>query len=174
MIQKIKDYQKNVEVPIQFFELYNENIDSEYFIDRIEKGIIRENNKNYKTNVFGKMTPWRYFNKDPKFYDLVKNFIISIKAPLPDLGLEDAWGIKINKYDFTREHAHGGSLLSGVLYFSDCEESIEFPELRIKVLPKKGTFLLFSGWLKHRVDIQYSEVPKYAIAMNFKEQNQFS
>ena len=42
------------------------NLDSNYFINKIEEGI--KNSKNsYAISINGKMTDWDYFNKDKKF-----------------------------------------------------------------------------------------------------------
>ena len=40
------------------------DIDSNYFINEINKGIKEKENENFKTNVRGLMTSWRYFNND--------------------------------------------------------------------------------------------------------------
>ena len=43
------------------------DINSEYFIKEIEKGIIRNDNNNFNTNVRGYMTSYEYFNNDKNF-----------------------------------------------------------------------------------------------------------
>ena len=42
-------------------------VDSEYFINEIKKGINKKDNMNFKTNVRDHMTSYKYFNNDLKF-----------------------------------------------------------------------------------------------------------
>ena len=39
------------------------DLDPQYLKQRIEEGV-KESNLNYKTNVVGKHTEWKFFNKD--------------------------------------------------------------------------------------------------------------
>ena len=58
-------------------------------------------------------------------------------------------------------------MFSGVLYLSDSEQKLVFPELEIEVTPKKGTLVMFNSYLKHKTNsINKSDEPKYGIAFN--------
>jgi hypothetical protein len=58
---------------------------------------------------------------------------------------------------------------SGILYLNNTELPIYFPQLDINIVPKMGTFLLFSAILNHGTNVNKSEQAKYAIPFNFSE-----
>ena len=85
------------------------NINSNYFIKEINKGVGEKNNNNFNTNVIGHMTSYEYFNNN-------KNFLKSI-LPLFDCldsldnikpyNLSSAWGIREDFSHFTKSHHIG-------------------------------------------------------------------
>ena len=57
-----KHTEKKVEIPYFFCKGLIENINSAYFIQKIEEGIRSPDNQNYITNVKGEITSWDLFN----------------------------------------------------------------------------------------------------------------
>ena len=106
----IKDIQKPIKKDCFFIECEIKNLHNNYFIKGIEQGINAESNRNYKTNVKGKMTSWFWFAKDPKFIDIVQtgiDYLDEHGPSLPPYFLKEAWGIKTGFRDKTVRHSHG-------------------------------------------------------------------
>ena len=169
MIETNKIIEKEVSRKAFLYEIQLD-VDDKYFINEIDKSL-EKLNLYYTTNVRGKMTHWRAFCKDEKFFDvLTRGFDYMTQFTNIDrAALEDAWGLKIEKGDYTKRHNHGTSVLSGILYLNDVDQELVFPDLSINVKPKKGSLLIFSPWLDHMTGLNQSEKAKYAIAFNFKE-----
>ena len=128
-----KEIKSKIERDFFFVEGSLENIDSDYFINKIEEGILLENNLSYKTNVMGKVTPWFYFSKDKNFIYLVNQLIDYVeikKITTAAYTLLEAWGIKETFADFTQQHSHTPNYLSGVIYLNDHPQKLYFPEIR--------------------------------------------
>ena len=143
------------------------DIDSEYFITQIEKKLIQDN-LNYLTNVKGKMTAWRAFKNYSNFQKVCKEGLIHLKERLNfgRVEITNAWGIKIEKGDSTEPHDHRSALCSGILYLNNNNQTLIFPDLKLNITPKKGTFVVFSPWLTHLSHINESDEIKYAIPFN--------
>jgi hypothetical protein len=147
------------------------DVDDKYFKEEIEN-CLKKKNLYYTTNVKGKMTEWDAFNKNEKFVKILTKglkYVSQFHQIKPRVIIESAWGIKIEKGDYTEKHNHSSSELSGILYLNDVSQLLIFPDLNISVKPKKGTFLIFSPWLEHFTGLNESDVAKYAIAFNFRE-----
>ena len=147
------------------------NIDCNYFIERIQKGVEEDENLSHRTNVKGKMTSWKYFNND---IHLVKQIIkfnkyLDQNYELPNYSLVDAWGFVNYPGEKTTFHAHN-SIYSGVIYLNECDQPLLFKEINQKVDPNPGSFALFSGWLQHGCDINDTDNPKFGISFNMEEQ----
>lgn len=169
MIETNKIIEKKILRKAFLYEIQLE-IDDKYFIDEIEKSL-EKRNLYYTTNVKGKMTDWKAFCKNEKFLDVLTRAFdyITKFTVIERVSLEDAWGLKIEKNDYTTRHNHSSSELSGILYLNNVAQELIFPDLKINVKPRKGSFLIFSPWLDHMTDINKSEEAKYAIAFNFRE-----
>lgn len=170
MIQK--QIEKSIDVPIFFYELILDiSQEKDYLISEIEKGINENSNLNYVTNVVGKMTAFNYFKDNKTFIEVLDRGMTEVEKNinLAHCFLEEAWGIKVSQKDYTKEHSHGNSTYSGVLYLNNVNIPILFPQLKLEIFPQKGTFLLFSSCLKHKTKKNISSISKYAIAFNFKE-----
>ena len=169
----IKDENKIIERDIArrafLFEIIIE-VDAESLITDINN-FIKEKNLNYSTNVKGGMTDWYAFNNHEKFLNILNEgcTYLGKYANFNKAALKEAWGIKIEKGDYTEKHNHAASVMSGILYLNDVNQNLIFPDLRISVKPRKGTFLLFSPWLDHMTDVNKTETTKYAIPFNFEE-----
>jgi len=132
----------------------------------IDKGVKKHHN-NYKTNVKGKMTSFKYFNKNlnfQKFISLIQPCIQKV-SPRP-LELYDAWGNILEEKDYVQLHRHDPCYLSGVLYLSNgCGTYFKHFDTELKVEP--GAFVLFDSNLEHEVKQGYFKNKRYTLAFNF-------
>ena len=148
------------------------DIDAEYFKKRIEEGI-QSSNLNYKTNVVGEQTDWKFFTRDKNFGILLLQMMDYIEGLNLELGkyyLDEAWGL-IEKFgNFTKKHDHRNMYASGVLYINDHHQKLYFPEINEEITPQEGRFVLFSSFLLHHTTRNVKDTSKYAIAFNFKGQ----
>tara|TARA_Y100001937_G_scaffold124157_1_gene188396 strand:- start:298 stop:822 length:525 start_codon:yes stop_codon:yes gene_type:complete len=163
----------HLEIPVQqqifFYEAQMPSFNENYFIQKIEEGIKLQNNFNYKTNVKGFMTSWKYFNEDQEFHNLLTNFFTGIKFRKPcNYKLMDSWGLKCIQGNRTEFHNHMEASASGIFYLSDCTSPIIFPQLEKEFYPKKGKVLFFDPTLTHGT-AEIKEGEKYAIAFNLFE-----
>jgi len=166
----IKQINKDIKVPIDFIELKLNILEhKDILISEIEKGIIENSNMNFKTNVKGKMTAWDYFNKNTHFKKILSESFDHIEGifDFPECHLLEAWGIKIEEGERTILHNHSTNAFSGILYLNKSDLPVRFPEIKVEIKPEEGTFLLFSGLLKHGTSRNRSSKPKYAIPFNF-------
>tara|TARA_R100001443_G_scaffold29254_1_gene42465 strand:+ start:703 stop:1224 length:522 start_codon:yes stop_codon:yes gene_type:complete len=143
------------------------SLNAKYLIDKIEEGIQNSNN-NFRTNVIGHMTDFKFFNEEL----LKTNFIYELFDKLDSYKfldryrLDDSWGVKEGHGCYTKEHTHKQSYISGVIYLNDHSQKLFFPEINQEVKPKEGRFVIFSGFLKHYTMRNYESKSKYAIAFN--------
>ena len=66
--------QKHIEKKVlrdYFFIEGTIDIDVSYFIKKIKEGFESGENRSHVTNVKGEMTNWLWFNKDPKFLEIL-------------------------------------------------------------------------------------------------------
>jgi len=167
-----KYIEKEVLVPSFLIELtLNVTSVKDDLIKTIEKGILENSNMNYKTNVKGQMTHWKYFNSNQSFLSVLDQGFLEIEKnmKLKEGHIFDAWGIKIFDRGYTVYHNHSEALYSGILYLNDSEQVIHFPRLNIEINPKEGSFLFFSSHLIHGTKNYNFKNIKYAIPFNFKE-----
>jgi hypothetical protein len=160
----MKLFNKEIKTEIKqqvFFVEGKIDIDADYFIKKIEEGIINSEN-NFLTNIHGFMTSWDYFIKDEKFLKiflkLINNLeyhssISSICDTLPDWTLKSCWGIKETEGGFTKKHDHRNSVLSGVIYLNDVKQELIFEEINIRLSAEKGKFAIFSPSENKMVEI---------------------
>ena len=153
-----------------FFIVGDIDIDAAYFIDRIEEGI-KYSSLNYKTNVVGEMTEWKFFKEDKKFIDILIKFLdyLDNNKIGNDDGyiLNDVWGVKESFGEYTKEHSHRPSFISASLYLNNHSQKLYFPDIKQEVEPKKGRFVFFSSFLKHYTNRNNTNKSKYALAFNF-------
>ena len=145
------------------------DVDAKYFKKRIDEGV-QSSNLNYKTNVIGKHTDWKFFKQDKRFMILIGqilNYLERINFELEGCSLGEAWGLIERFGEFTRLHHHGQSYFSGVLYLNAHSQTVYFPDINQEITPEKGRLVLFSSFLKHCTKRNLGEAPKYAISFNF-------
>jgi hypothetical protein len=148
------------------------DIDCKYFIQKIEEGIKAENNKNYKTNVVGKMTNYSYFFND-------KNFIKSI-LPVFDIidsysfkecsayKLKEVWGLREGFSEYTKQHMHLPSFLSGAIMLNKHSQSLSFPTINEHVDSEPGNFAVFSSFLPHKNNRNLTDKIRYGLSFNIE------
>jgi hypothetical protein len=162
------------EIKRQYFFLKGSlSLDVDYFINKIEQGVIEKNNLNYKTNLHSFMTSYTYFLED-------KNFV-KIILPITDMidheklneadnnyHLRDAWGYKQCFGHFTQMHHHIPNFLSGVITLNKHNQSLHFPQINETLECEPGNFILFSSFLMHGNNRNTSNECRYGISFNFK------
>ena len=146
------------------------NLDSNYFINKIEEGI--KNSKNsYAISINGNMTDWDYFNKDKKFILLlleIFDYLDERKNMDSKYSFQEAWGIKELFGEYTKKHDHNPCYLSGVIYFNSHEQKLYFPQIKKIIKPEKGKVVIFSSFLEHYTRRNKTNLPKYALSFNIK------
>ena len=148
-----------------------EDVDSEYFIKQIDKGITENDSLNFRTNVKGFHTSFHYFNNDRKFMVILSrilNQLETLKYKFRPFSLREAWGIKLGLSNYTQIHDHCSQYLSGVLYLNDSKQELMFPAIDQKVKPVKGRFVVFSSFLEHHTFRSLEDEYKYAIPFNWQ------
>ena len=84
----------------------NIDLDQNYFIDQIEKGITEKDNQNFQTSIVGKMTDWKYFVKDKFFVKLITEIFLKLenKTNFQSFAINEAWGFTEGICDTTKKH----------------------------------------------------------------------
>ena len=123
-----------------FFIKGHIDIDCNYFIEKIKKGVEEQNNMNHRTNIKGKMTSWKFFNNDINFIKpLIKfNKHVDQNYDLPSYTLKDSWGFINSLGEKTDFHSHYEAIYSGVI----------------------------SGWLTHGNDTNDTDIEKFGLSFN--------
>jgi hypothetical protein len=144
------------------------NINSKYFIKKINEGCNSNDHLSFKTNVKGEMTNFKYFNKDIEFLKILFQIFdfIDEDTSIKKYYLEESWGIKNNISCYTMEHAHDRFLFSGVIYLNKHTQLLEFPEINEKIKPDVGSFAIFTSFLKHKCKRNLTDKTKYGISFN--------
>ena len=169
-MQIIKHKEAKVNVDYFFFT-GKVDIDEKYFIEKIKEGIAAPGERNYQTNIKGKMTDWRFFVQDENFLEVFRKFVryIDENLKMSRYVLSDAWGLELNYNERTLFHKHGQAYWSGVLYFSSSNQTLDFPQIGERLKPEVGTFALFSPFLEHGCLRSNDKFPKYGISFNAAE-----
>ena len=163
---------KESKVSIDYFYFTGKiNLDEKYFIEKIKEGCESPGEKNYQTNIKGKMTDWKFFISDQTFLNIFANFVryVDDNINLSNYYLSDAWGFELNLNERTFFHRHKEALWSGVLYLSSSNQTLDFPQIGEKLKPEIGTFALFSPFLDHGCKRSNDNFPKYGISFNVYE-----
>ncbi|HAT64776.1 MAG TPA: hypothetical protein DCS66_09260 [Flavobacteriaceae bacterium] len=145
------------------------DIDAQYFKNKIDEGI-QTTNLNYKTNVMGQQTGWKFFNNDKNFVKLmtqVLDYLEHSSLNLEPCHLESSWGIIEGFGEFTKKHNHNPNYFSGVLYLHNHSQKLYFPEINQETTPAEGRVVLFSSFLKHYTKRNLEDAARYAVSFNF-------
>lgn len=165
-----KKIKKEIKRPYFFYQGMFENINSNYFIDKIEEGINQNNNLSYKTNIKGHMTDWYFFNQDVEFGKLLWQLLDVIDKDIKPkkYKLRESWGLKNSLGDYTYRHDHieNNTFLSAVIYLNKHDQLLEFDQINQNIKPEKGRFAFFSSFLYHGCKRNLIDKPKYGISFN--------
>tara|TARA_R100000149_G_C5857399_1_gene124313 strand:- start:45 stop:560 length:516 start_codon:yes stop_codon:yes gene_type:complete len=149
------------------------DVDADYFIAEINR-ILNIKNLDFVTNVKGRMTDWDAFNNNEKFQKTLSKAYGKLSKHLKGpFTLEDSWGIKMEGPTQTTLHNHPRHDYGGVLYLNDSEQTLNFPELDVEVIPKKGVLVVFNGFIYHEARQRELTDAKYAIAFNINVVQRF-
>tara|TARA_R110000737_G_C14320008_1_gene439500 strand:- start:43 stop:561 length:519 start_codon:yes stop_codon:yes gene_type:complete len=167
------EIQKEIKSKIErdyFFIEGTIDLDAKYFINKIEEGI-KNSPLNHKTNVRGKMTPWKYFLEDKNFAVILLQIIDCIEElKLVDRSfhIHDVWGLKTEFGEHTQVHDHFPAIISGSIYLNTHSQTLYFPDIKKEIIPQCGKFVIFSSFLDHYTKRNITDEKKYAIAFNFE------
>ena len=159
-----KIIEKKVPIFVWLYECQLNNIDINYFINKIDNNLSNKNS--YATHVKGEMTDWKLFNEDPKFHEIILESQRVLKVG-QKVQIVDSWGIKIENGGHTSRHNHEPSWGSGIFYLTDSNTPLYVPDLDVNIETKNGTFLIWSGILNHETE-RLKDETKYAIAFNLQ------
>ena len=168
-MQITKDVQRKL-LREYFFIKGKINIDCNYFKEKMKIGFDENENLNYRTNVKGKMTSFKFFVNDKKFQKMVGEFNMYIDKyqNFHPYGIQDAWGFTTEPGEGTVPHDHL-CLWSGVVYLNKCDQPLVFKEIDEQVDPEEGSFALFSPWLLHGCEPNTDTVVKWGMSFNMGE-----
>jgi len=135
-----------------------------------------------KTNVRGSMTSFDFFSNDETFHILLNEisfllFKFGDENGFPGVNkfkIIDAWGNKLNKNEYVRNHHHithgkvRGTHISANMFFDKKEPGTYFPKYRKEIKPKKGKIVVFLSNEMHLVDVYKQEEPRYTLAFNLQ------
>jgi len=137
------------------------------FISDIMMGTKSKTNSNYKTNVHGKMTRFKYFNNNNNFLKLVDFMRPYLNKVVPrSILLKDSWGNILDKNDYVKMHNHEPAAVSGILYLTE-GVSTYFPAYNKRIEAEVGKFVLFDPALDHSVPKNKSSTKRYSVSFNF-------
>tara|TARA_Y100001937_G_C7024754_1_gene287178 strand:- start:56 stop:574 length:519 start_codon:yes stop_codon:yes gene_type:complete len=146
------------------------NIPTDYFIQEIEKGITKDNNESFKTNLVSPMTNYEYFNNDKEMskilmpiYDLIEQHNLNKNDVF---FLKSSWGFKMGFSHYTIKHKHDKSFLSGAIMLNEHDQTLCFPEIDEQLKCEPGNFVLFSGFLNHYTKRNLSDSVRYGLSFN--------
>jgi len=128
------------------------------------------------TNVYGGKTPWGFFNDKPEFLRFMEYVVQKHQNSNPlfekrSWALKnktfDSWGNEIKKGDSVAYHTHKDHHL--ILYLTEGAPLI-LPELKMRIIPKKGDYYIFPPNVLHGVDAVVEEnKTRYCLVTNIIE-----
>tara|TARA_R100000306_G_C4357151_1_gene133346 strand:+ start:143 stop:679 length:537 start_codon:yes stop_codon:yes gene_type:complete len=129
---------------------------------------VKEKDNSYKTNVLGKMTSFKYFNKNKNFLELIELMKPYLKKVIKtDIALKDSWGNILDKNDYVKMHNHEPAAVSGILYLSEGVPT-HFPLYNKHIEAEVGKLVLFDPLLDHSVPKNKSSKRRYSLSFNFQ------
>ena len=128
------------------------------------------------TNVYGGKTPWGFFNDKPEFTRFIDYVINKHQNSNAFFNKQnwynknisfDSWGNEIKKGDSVNLHVHNHYHL--ILYLTEGAPLI-LPELKMTIIPKRGSYYIFPPYILHGVNKIEEEVKtRYCLVTNIIE-----
>jgi hypothetical protein len=128
------------------------------------------------TNVYAGKTEFSFFNDKPEFHRFIEyvstmhrktNVLFSKEQRINNYLEFDSWGNEIKNGDAVETHFHRYDHL--ILYLTDGAPLI-LPELKIKIIPKRGSYYIFPPMILHGVEkVENQEKTRYCLVTNFIE-----
>ena len=128
------------------------------------------------TNVYGGKTDWHFFNDKPEFLRFMDYIVLKHGNSNPLFNKEnwfnkkielEVWGNELKKGDLVKMHTHPCSHL--ILYLTG-GNSLILPELKMKIIPKRGDYYIFPSNVLHGVEEIIEENNKrYCLVANIHE-----
>lgn len=128
------------------------------------------------TNVYAGKTKFGFFNDKPEFHRFIEyvsimhrktNELFSKEQRINNILEFDSWGNEIKNGDKVETHFHRYDHL--ILYLTDGAPLI-LPELKIKIIPKRGSYYIFPPMILHGVEkVENQEKTRYCLVTNFIE-----
>jgi hypothetical protein len=153
--------------------VYDNVVDMMNMITLISQNI---GNREELTNVYGGKTDWHFFNDKPEFSRFIDYIVSKHKNTNPLFNKENwygkkiefqAWGNELTKGDSVKFHVHPCSHL--ILYLTEGNPLI-LPELKMKIIPKRGHYYIFPAHVLHGVEELSEDVNKrYCLVVNIHE-----
>lgn len=120
------------------------------------------------------------------FQECINEFTSQMYLDEIKLEITECWATKTEKFSNHKSHTHPNSIISGIFYITDHENSktifyeenpwnwcnsvfsqvVKEPELKTEVQPKRGKLILFPSNLKHSTSIHYYDSPRYTLSFN--------
>jgi hypothetical protein len=126
-----------------------------------------------QTNVYGGKTPWGFFNDKPEFTRFIDYIVQKHQNSNPFFNKQnwysknisfDSWGNEIKKGDSIAMHIHKDHHL--ILYLTEGAPLV-LPELKMKIMPKKGAYYIFPPYVLHGVNkVDTDNQTRYCLVSN--------
>jgi hypothetical protein len=159
-------YPKTVQIS---YGVYDNVVDMHNMCTMISQNI----DKSEITNVYGGKTPWGFFNDKPEFKRFIDYLVQKHQTSNVFLNKKnwysknisfDSWGNEIKKGDSVVLHAHKDHHL--ILYLTEGAPLI-IPELKMKIMPKRGAYYLFPPQILHGVEkVEVEDKTRYCLVSN--------
>ena len=149
----------------------NLDLDTDYFIKKIEKGMKDKTNRNFHTNLKSGMTSFGYFMNDKEFFKIIIKIYDFLDYELlgqdgTPYGLSAAWGFRQDFSHYSSLHHHLPSLYSGAIMLNDHSQYLSFPQINEKLEAAPGNFAIFSSFIKHGNRRNETDEPRYGLSFN--------
>ena len=128
------------------------------------------------TNVYGGKTPWGFFNDKPEFTRFIDYVVNKHQTSNPFFNRNnwydkkmsyDSWGNEIKKGDSVAMHTHKDHHL--ILYLTEGAPLV-LPELKMTIMPKKGSYYIFPPHILHGVGkVEEETKTRYCLVANIIE-----
>ena len=147
------------------------DLNTDYFIKKIDEGVRDETNRNFHTNLKSSMTSFEYFMKDREFFKIILKVFDFLDYELlgqdiTPYGLSAAWGFKQDFSHYSKIHNHAPSFISAAIMLNDHSQHLSFPDINEKLEAAPGNFAIFSSFLRHGSRRNDTDKSRYGLSFN--------